>query len=226
MSDKKNVEMSGEEMVARAKDFWTRNSKPIMIACGLIIVLGGGWLVYKKMFKGPAEVKAREAIYKAEEYYRNDSINLALNGDGQSLGFLRVIKKYGGTKAGKLANYYAGSCYIKLNDNQNAVKYLKDFSTSSKPVQARAYKLLGDAYADLGQNNEALENYKKAARHFEADKLFSSEALYLAATLATKMKDNKEAIALFTELKDKYQREKGFEAEQGLGLLGVYSSQQ
>lgn len=55
-----------------------------------------------------------------------DSVNLALNGDGMNWGFLRVIDKYGGTKAGNLANFYAGDCYIKLNENEKAIKYLKN----------------------------------------------------------------------------------------------------
>ncbi len=44
-------------------------------------------------------------MFKAEEYYRMDSLNLALNGDGQNLGFLKVIDRYGGTDAGNLADF-------------------------------------------------------------------------------------------------------------------------
>ncbi len=225
MAEKKKVELSGEEMMAKAKDFWTRNSKTIMIACTVVIMGAGGWLGYKYFIKGPNETKGREAIYKAEEYFRMDSLNLALNGDGQHPGFLRVISKYGGTEAANQAHYYAGVCYIKLNDNDNAVKHLKKFSTSSKPVQARAYKLLGDAYADQGKGKEALDSYKKAARHFEADKAASSEALFLAAFLADRMlKDQKEAISLYKELKEKYPfTQYGNQADNYLAQLGVYN---
>jgi len=203
MSDKKNVELDGEVMIAKAKDFWTRNSKPIIAVCAVVILLGGGWLIYKNFFKAPKEAKANEALFKAEEYFRMDSVNLALNGDGQHMGFLKVISKFGGTEAANLANFYAGSCYIKLDDNAKAVKYLKEFSTSSKPVQQRAYKLLGDAYADMGKNSDALSSYKKAASHFEEDKAASSEALFLAAYFADRvMKDTKEAISLYNELKE------------------------
>jgi hypothetical protein len=225
MAEKKNVDLTSDEMMARAKDFWSRNSKPIMIACAAIILLGGGWLIYKNFFKLPNENKASEALFKAEEYFRMDSVNLALNGDGQSMGLLRVISKYGGTKAGNLARFYAGVCYIKKDDNANAAKYLEDFSTDSKPIQARAYKLLGDAYADQGKNSDALSSYKKAAKEFEDDKQGSSEALFLAAYLADKvMKDSKQAIELYKELKDKYPNtDKGAQAENYLAQLGVYN---
>ena len=164
-------------------------------------------------------------MFKAEEYYRKDSVNLALNGDGQNPGFLRIISRYGGTDAANLAHFYAGSCYIKLDDNANAIKHLKDFSSDAKQIQQRAYKLLGDASADLGKNADALNYYKKAGRHFEEDQASSAEALFLAAYLADRvMKDQKEAIALYKELKEKFPRtQQGFEADNYLAQLGVYN---
>jgi tetratricopeptide (TPR) repeat protein len=228
MSDKKIVQNTegGEAVIAKAKDFWTRNNKPIIIACVVVILLGGGWLAYKNLVKAPKETKAAEAMFKAEEYYRVDSLKLALNGDGQYPGFLSVISKYGGTEAANLAHYYAGVCYIKMDDNANAVKQLKKFSTPGKQVQQRAYKLLGDAYADMGQGKDALEYYKKAAHHFEEDKASSSEALFAAAYLADKvLKDSKQAIELFKELKQKYPNERGYEADIYLAGLGVYNAE-
>ena len=226
MSEKKNVNVdSGEVVIAKAKDFWTRNNKAILIVCGIVILLGGGWLVYKNFFLAPKEAKAAEAMFKAEEYYRMDSVNLALNGDGQHPGFLRVISNYGGTDAGNMANFYAGSCYLKLGDNQNAIKYLKKFDTRAKQIQARAYKLLGDAYADAGNNSEALIYYKKAGRHFEEDQSQSAEALFLAAYLADRViKNQKEAIELYKELKEKFPNtQQGYEADNYLAQLGVYN---
>src|SRR6185436_1438254 len=176
MADKKPTTGadSGEVIIAKAKDFWDKNNKPIMIVCTAIILLVGGFYVYKNYFKNPKEAKANDLLYKAEEYYRMDSVNKALYGDGLYAGFIKVIEKYGGTKAGSLACYYAGSCYLKLDSNDKAIKYLKKFSSSAKQIQANAYKLLGDAYADLGKNKEALDYYKKAAYHFEKDEAGSA----------------------------------------------------
>ncbi|HEX7903175.1 MAG TPA: tetratricopeptide repeat protein [Chitinophagaceae bacterium] len=226
MSDKKHAEDmdSGAAAIAKAKDFWTRNNKPIMIACAVVILLGGGWLVYKNFFKNPKEAKAAEAMFRAESYYRMDSLNLALNGDGQNLGFLKVISKYDGTEAANQANYYAGVIYIKLDQNEKAIKHLKEFSTSSKQVQARAYSLMGDAYADMGKGKDALEYYKKAAHHFEEDKFNSADALFRAAYLAEQvLNDKEEAIKLYKEIKEKYPAEKGNDADLHLAKLGVYN---
>jgi len=219
-------------VIERARDFWERYNKPIIIICVVIILAGGGYLGYKKFYKEPQEEKAQDALFRAEGYYKNalmsqnaDSVlKLALNGGGGFNGFLQVIKKYSGTDAANLAKFYAGDCYIMLNDNVNAVKYLKDFSTDSKLIQARAYKLLGDAYADQGKNKEAFDNYKKAAHHFPADEENSPEYLFTAGYFAEKVLNNsKEAIELYKELKEKYPNTgRGLEVDKYLARFGVY----
>lgn len=212
-------------LIANLKNFWDKNGKIISgIALG-VIALAVGIYAYKNFYQKPKEEKATDALFKAESYYREDSVNLALNGDGVNPGFIKVIDKYSGTKAGELAKFYAGSCYIKLNDNAKAIKYLKDFSTDAKQIQQRAYKLLGDAYADQGKNSDALDAYKKAAHHYEADETNSAEALFMAAYLCDKViKDPKQAIKLYQELKEKFPRtQQSFEADNYLAQLGVYN---
>jgi tetratricopeptide (TPR) repeat protein len=215
-----------EVIVAKAKDFWTRNSRIILGIGTILLLLVGGFFVYKKFFKEPKEQKAKNEIFKAEEYYRLDSSRLALNGDGQYPGFLSIISKYGGTKAGNLAHYYAGVSYLKLDDYNNAIKHLKKFDgDGAEQIQQRAYKLLGDAYGDQGNHKEALDYYKKAAHYFEEDEAASAEALDLAAYLAaTVLKDNEQAISLYKELKEKYPAStQGRTADRHLAQLGVYN---
>ncbi len=228
MADKKNVDesLNDEMVIAKAKDFWGKHGKKLTIVSLAVIVLIGGWYGYQNFIKQPKETKAVDVLFKAEEYFRMDSINKALNGDGQNFGFLKVMDKYSGTDAANLASFYAGSCYIKLNDNKNAIKYLKKFSGDSKPIQARAYKLLGDAHADLGENSDALSYYKKAGRHFEKDETNSAEYLFAAAYLADRViKDSKEAIALYKEVKEKFPRtQQAADADNYLAQLGVYST--
>ena len=229
MAEKKIVQDTAdnaEVMIAKAKDFWERNSKVISIVL-VVVVLGiSGYFIYGTYVKKPKEEKAVEAMFKAEEYYRLDSVKLALHGDGVYSGFLKVIDNYGGTEAGNLACYYAGVCYLKMDDNKNAIKYLKKFSTDSKPVEARVYKLLGDASGDLGNHKDAIDYYKKAAHVFEEDKTNSAEALFLAAYMADRvLKNSKEAIELYKELKEKYPfTQQGIDADNYLAQLGVYNA--
>ena len=214
-----------DAVIERAKDFWGRFGKIISIALGAIILVVGGFLAYKNFIVGPKEKKAADAIFRAQEYYGQDSLDKALNGDGQYAGFEKIISQYGGTKAGELAKFYAGAIYLKKGSFDKAVRYLKDFSTDAPQIKARAAKLLGDAYAEQGKGKDAIEQYKNAAKTFEEDDVAASEALFLAGYLADKvLNDKSQAIELYKEVKTKYaQTQWGFEAEKYLAQNGVYN---
>lgn len=207
----------------RTEQFWQKNSKIILIALSAVILLVAGYLVYESQFKAPAELKAADAMWKAEDYYRKDSARLALNGDGPNAGFLKIMSRHSGTKAANLAKFYAGSCYLKLGDFNNAIKYLKDFKADDKLVMVRATGLLGDAYSETGKKNEAAEAYKKAGTLFPDDHFNSSEYLFRAGLLYQDMGKNKEAIETFKLIRDKYRAtERGAEIEKYLARLGEY----
>jgi len=148
MSQENQASITADSSLASLQSFWNNNRKWLLTVVGLVLVLGGGWFAYQQFYKLPREQKAQDAMFKAEEYYRQDSIQKALNGDGQFAGFLKVIDNYAGTPSANLACFYAGSCYLKLDNYEKAVKFLGDYSSSEKLTQARAYKLMGDAYAD------------------------------------------------------------------------------
>ncbi len=210
------------DMVDKVSNFWAVNSKKVLIVLGALVVVVGGFIVYRSMVSEPNEVKASEAIFRAQDYFGQDSIRLALNGDNINPGFLKIIDKYGGTKAANLAHFYAGSCYIKLGDFNKAVKELKDFSTDSKQVEARAMSLLGDAYSELGKKEEAAAEYSKAGKLFEKDDYNSPEYLFKAGYLYESLGKNKDAIEMYKIIKVKYSKsERGFDIDKYLARLGV-----
>ncbi len=188
----------------RAQVYWKKYSKPAAIVIAIAVVAVLGWFIYNSWVLQPKEVKAQETIFKAQQYFAQDSVNKALNGDGTNRGFLYIINNYSGTKTGNLAKYYAGVCYLKLGNFNSAVNYLKDFKTDVKQVQMMAYGCLGDAYSELKKNTEAIDAYKKAASTFEEDQANASEYLFRAALLSETTGKNKEAVDLYKELKDKY----------------------
>jgi tetratricopeptide (TPR) repeat protein len=224
---KSNIGTNNDDAVVKLSNFWTKYSKKVTVVAALVILLGGGWFAYQQFYLKPREASAIEAMFRAEEYYRKDSASLALNGDGQSLGFIKIAEKFSGTKAAELANFYAGSCYIKLNENAKAIEVLKGFSCSSDLVQARSYKLLADAYAETNKNEDALSYYKKAGHYFEKDEVNSPEYLFYGAYFAAEvMKNNEEAISLYKEIKNKYPRsQQAYDADKYLAKLGVYTSE-
>jgi tetratricopeptide (TPR) repeat protein len=223
MSDKVKVEKNGEEALSQVTGFWNKNSKKIIsVSVGLIILIGG-YLGYKNFIQLPNEQKASEELFAAESNFRKDSFAIALNGEQGKAGFLKVISKYSGTDAGNLAQLYAGECYMQLGDFQKAIKHLEDFNPgAAKQVEAKVTGLLGDAYAELKKNKEAIDLYAKAGTLFPEDQSISSEYLFRGALLAELNGNNDKAIELFQLIKDKYPRtDKGFVVDKFLARLGV-----
>jgi tetratricopeptide (TPR) repeat protein len=223
MSDKNIAEMETEEVLLKAKGFWEKYSRNILTVSAAVILLAGGFLAYRNFIQIPNEEKAQEEIFRAEENFRRDSLSLALNGDATTPGFLKVIKKYGGTRTANIAHLYAGECYLHLGDFSNAVKQLEDFDArGSKQLQAKSEGLLGDAYSELKQNDKAISYYKKAGTIFPEDQALSSEYLFRAALLLEMGGKPKEAAEMYQQIKDKFPRtEKGFVADKYLARLGI-----
>ena len=116
------------------KHFQDNYGRKAAIGLSLVLILILGYFGYKQFILDPKEKQASEAMFRAEDYFRADSIRLALNGDAVNAGFVKIISRYSGTRAAKLAAFYAGACYLKLGDFNNAVKYLKDFKTSAVQI--------------------------------------------------------------------------------------------
>ena len=160
------------EILDRAIGFWAKYSKLIIYAGSAFILLTGSFIGYKYLVLAPKEEKSADAIFPAEHLFdkmtqsgfNKDSIALVLNGgNGITTGVVKIAANYSGTNAGNRANFIAGACYLHNKEFDKAIKYLSEFSTTATQVQTAAYGMLGDAYAELNKNDEALANYKKAA---------------------------------------------------------------
>ena len=201
------------EAVEKAKDFWSKFSKPIIYVGSALILLIGGWFAYLNFVKAPNNEKAAELIFPAEQLFdkmtqggfNKDSIKLVLNGGGPvTTGVLKLINNYGGTAAGNRAHFIAGACYLYSGDFNNAVKHLKDFSTNATQVQTSAYLLLADAYSELKKNDDALDYYKKAVAVNSKDEFMTPEALFKAGLFADATGKSKEAIEFFKRIKEDF----------------------
>lgn len=205
------------DVVTRAKGFWDKYSKPIIYIGSAFILIIGGWYAYKNFIVLPKEKKASELIFPAENLFdkmasgnfNKDSVNTVLNGgslDGAKVtGILSIISNYGGTNSGNRAKFIAGATYLQIKEYDKAIKYLKDFDgNGADQIQSKAYILLGHAYAEKKNTDEALSYYKKAARVNSKDESITPYALLMAASYAGAVGKSKEAIDLYKELKEKY----------------------
>lgn len=223
MSDHKNIENADQESVDKALGFWQAYGKKLSIGLTVVIVAIGGYWAYGNFVQQPKEQKANEDIFAAENLFRKDSFALALNGTAGTPGFLKIIDKHSGTQAANVAHLYAGESYLQLGEFQKAIDQLNAFSANgAKQIEAKVEGLLGDAYAELKKNDEAIEHYKKAGTIFPDDQAISSEYLFRGALLSEIAGNNDQAIELYQVLKDKYPRtDKGFVVDKYLARLGV-----
>ena len=108
-----------EQTLISSEAFIDKYKKPIMYVFIAIVVLVGGYFLYRSFVSEPREAKANELMFKGQQYFASDNYEKALNGDGQGFpGFLKIANDYGSTKAGNLAQLYAGLSYAKLGKYQ------------------------------------------------------------------------------------------------------------
>ncbi|MBO6025082.1 MAG: tetratricopeptide repeat protein [Bacteroidales bacterium] len=166
-----------EEALSKT-ELWIENNQKtlwiILIAVLLVAVAIWGYSRYRDRKNQTAqdlsfpsemsfEEKATQAVDFATYYMQNEDYAQALNGDGENVGFLSVVNDYGSSKAGNLAAYYAGICYLKQGDYQNAIEYLKKYSNNDKVFAPLALGLIADCYLELGDQQNAVSYYEKAA---------------------------------------------------------------
>jgi tetratricopeptide (TPR) repeat protein len=191
-----------EETLTKTEQFLEENYKPLLTGLAIVIVLVGiFWL--GRMYLTKRNDEAQAQMYQAQRYLEIDSINLALNGDGNYLGFIDIADEYKYTRAGNLARYSAGICYLHLGDYEEAIDYLNKYSKKDKVIGSIAIGATGDAYVELGDLQKAISKYLEAATF--ADNSFNTP-LYLmkAAELYELNGEYAEALKLYERIKDEY----------------------
>jgi tetratricopeptide (TPR) repeat protein len=192
-----------EGSLSKTEHFLEKYKKQLSIAALVVLGIVAVIFAYKKFYLEPLKVEVQEQIFVAQQYFERDSFNLALNGDGDYPGFLQIIDDYGSTEAGNLSNYYAGVCYYRLGEFDNAIEYLENFTTDNKLLSAVHYGLIGDAYTELGDFKKAGEYYQKAADESE-NKMTTPVFLMKLGRVYEENKNWKDALASYERIKKDY----------------------
>jgi tetratricopeptide (TPR) repeat protein len=151
-----------EETLTRSEQYLEENYKQMLIILGVVVVLVGiFWL--GRLWLNKKNDEAQSQMYQAQRWLEMDSLKLALNGDGNYLGFLDIAKNYKMTRAGNLAKYNAGICYLHLGDYQNAIEELNAYSKKDKLIGSVAIGATGDAYVETGDLDKGVARYLEAA---------------------------------------------------------------
>ncbi|MCD4768668.1 MAG: tetratricopeptide repeat protein [Bacteroidales bacterium] len=191
-----------EETLTRTERFIEDNYRSLLYGLVIVVVIVGAVWLIRLSITGKSD-DARSQMYVAEEYFANDSINLALYGDGNYLGFIDIADEYSSTKPGNIANYYAGVCYLRNGDYEDAIDYLNRFRKNDLTISPLAYGCTGDAWVELGDIQKGIDFYLKAADH--SDNLFYNPLYLLKAGQLYEMDGNRDkALELYQRIKDDY----------------------
>jgi tetratricopeptide (TPR) repeat protein len=191
-----------EQTLSRTEQFLEENYKLLLIALGVLVVLVG--LFYLgRMYLEKRNTEAKSQMYQAERWLEMDSLNLALNGDGNYLGFIDIADNYKMTRTGNLAVYGAGICYLHLGQYEEAIEYLNKYSKKDKVIGSLATGATGDAYIELGDLDKGVSKYIEAADM--AKNSFNTPIFLMKAGQIYEIQQKySEALKMYERIKDEY----------------------
>ena len=204
------------EAVSKTEKFFQDNGKLISIICAAFVVACALVFCWFKFAYQPKVNEAQGQMAAAEQNFRAGDFELALNGDGNALGFVQIIDEYG-KKAGKAVYFYAGVCELQLGEWEQAIKYLESYKGKDTILAARATACIGDAYVGLEDYKKALGYFEKAA---QADNMYAAGYLLKAGAVAEALGENDKALSFYKKIKDQYpQSVEAYDVDKYIGRI-------
>jgi tetratricopeptide (TPR) repeat protein len=191
-----------EQTLTRTEQFLEDNYRVMLYILGVIVVVAGiAWMARVRVNNRTEE--AQSQMFVAEDYFASDSLNYALYGDGNYLGFIDIAEEYGMTPSGNLARYYAGISFLHMGEFEQAIEYLEKYKKKDIILAPVALGATGDAYIELGETAKGLDYYRRAAEYTE-NSFYAPVYLMKAAQIHELEGDYEKALANYNKIKEEY----------------------
>jgi len=184
-----------QQEVFKVTGFFEKNKSTTLGAGIALIALVAGFFGYQ-WYKTSQDVEGEKKLYKAVYAFESDSLSAAAKE------MAKISDEFGGNTQ-NLSDLYLGITLLKQGKYDQAIEKLKNFSSADLLVQARAYSLVGDAYAEKKSFGEAIEYYQKAA-DYKPNKFFTPTYLLKLALAFEANKQGKEALDAYSQITDKF----------------------
>jgi tetratricopeptide (TPR) repeat protein len=180
------------------------NPKMIGIALGGLALAFTAWFAYKEFVAKPKQAEAVASMWKAQQYFDQDSFQLALvSPSGDYEGFEAIADNFGSTPSGNSAKYYAGVSNLQLGQIDKAISYLEDYSPADNLLGIMKHGALGDCYSEKNELEKALGQYASAVSAGD-NELLTSYYLKKAGMLSEYLNKPAEAAKYYQQIKSKY----------------------
>ena len=208
LDEKKDQQHAKEGFVVTIFNFFNQYNKIIYgVAIGLLLLVAA-LLAFNKFYIVPQNAKASSLMTAPINFMmKADSLSLekALEGDDESEGFLNIASSFKFTSTSNTAKYFAGLCYLKLDNKEEALHYLLKFSKKDDVYWYAAQALISDLYDDQGELSKAIKYCKKAAE--SKDPYFAPISLFKLGQLYERADNWKKAVDAYQTIQDRFYAE-------------------
>lgn len=173
------------------------NPKVVVWACVAVAAVVAIILIYVYAIRQPGQNAANTALGQAD-------IELLMGNDSIALAKYQQVAADHGYDAGNLANLNAAILLYKNGKYEEAINYLKNYSSSESIIGASAKSLEGDCYVNLKQYPQAIDCYKDAVKISDNNPHYTPAFLLKEATVLREQKDFKAEAAIYEEILNNY----------------------
>lgn len=118
-------------------------------------------------------------------------------------GYMNVANEYG-YDAGNRAAYMAAAGLYRQGKYEEALKYIKKFSSSDALTEAFADGIKGDCYVNLDKYDDAVKAFSSAIKAADANPILTPYFMSKKAVVLAEQGKHDEAAKLYAEIDQKY----------------------
>ena len=202
VSTKKNEFEGVQNVLSSSEAFIEKYQKQITYGLVAVVLIVVAIIAFRSLYFQPRSIEAQNEISKAQHYFAADSFRIAVEGNLECIGFREIVSDYGITPSGNLAAAYAGICYYKLGQYEDAIKYLSEYNGKGSYLGIEITGLIGDSYIELGDIEKAVRFFNKASK--ANNNILSPIYLKKAAVAYEALDKPARALELYRKIKDTY----------------------
>ena len=204
-SKKIEQEQEKENFVTRTLAFFNKYQNIIYGVLIGLLVIACAVIAFNRFYIQKKNGEASAAMIQPINWFMAGdslSLNLALEGNEESDGFLSIANGYKLTRTSNTANYYAGLCYLRLGQKDEALDYLKKFKKKEDVLWYGCQIVIGDLYDEQGDEAKAIQYYEKATKG--EDPLYTPNALFKLGQMYERQEKWDKALDAYKTIENKF----------------------